>query len=500
MSGTRLSELIRRCGITATGEGGKGDPLVTDIVYDSRKVTPGALYVAIPGTKVHGDAFIDAAVAKGAVAVISEREHPELTASWLQVNGVRGLLGKLGSVLWQVSLKGVPVVGITGTNGKTTVAHLFEGLFASVKNAAGVWMFGTIDYHLGTKRLAASNTTPEALEIFRCFGTEPAAPEVVVMEVSSHALALDRIGGLTYDLAVFTNLTRDHLDFHGSMEEYYRTKRRLFTEYLKNDGRAVVNVDDSFGRRLAEELGSQRCLTFGKADNAAVRITSWNCDWDGCTVGVTIDGKETVFTSALRGHFNIYNMTALIAGAVALRFEFADIRKGLERVPSVNGRMERVAIDAPFAVVVDYAHTPDALHNVLATAKEITRGRLLCVFGCGGDRDRAKRPLMGSAVAQWSDEAWVTSDNPRSEQPAAIINDIVDGIPLDFPHTVEADRRSAIVAALREARPEDCLVVAGKGHETYQEINGAKHHFDDKEVVAEAYAALAKERMSHAAS
>ena len=495
-----LSELLKKCGVVVTAQGGTGDPTVTDIVYDSRKVQPGALYVAIPGMKVHGDAYIGAALENGAVAVLSEREHPELSVPWVQANGLRALLGELGRVLWTVGLDEVTTVGITGTNGKTTVAHLFEGLFASVKNASGVWMFGTIDYHLGDNRREAPNTTPEALEIFRCFGTASSPPEAVVMEVSSHALALDRIGGLSYDLAVFTNLTQDHLDFHGTMEEYYGAKRRLFVEYLKKGGRAAVNIDDPFGRRLADELGSGTCVTYGSAEDAAIRIASSKCDWDGCTLRTVIDGNEMEFTSALRGYFNIYNMTALVAGAVALGYGPEIIRKAFDLVPSVNGRMERVTVDAPFAVVVDYAHTPDALHNVLKTAKEITRGRLLCVFGCGGDRDRTKRPLMGAAVAQWCDEGWVTSDNPRTEQPMKIINDIVDGIPLDFPHSVNADRRAAIAAALREARGGDCLVIAGKGHETYQEINGVRHHFDDKEVVVEELAALTKERAFHVAS
>ena len=500
MAGMKLSELLRKSGLDIAKQGGSGDPVITDIVHDSRKVTQETLYVAIPGTKVHGDTFIGAAVEKGAAAVLSEREHPECAVPWVQGPGLRGMLGVLGGTLWDVRLDDVTTVGITGTNGKTTVAHLFEGLFASVKAASEVWMFGTIDYHIGTQRREASNTTPEALEIFRCMGTAAHLPEAVVMEVSSHSLALDRIGGLAFDVGVFTNLSQDHLDFHGSMEEYFLAKRRLFTEYLKNGGRAAVNIDDPYGRRLAGELGTERCLTFGRANGADVRIVSWRCDWDGCAVTVAIDGKEIEFTSELRGFFNVYNMTAFITGAAALGYASGSIRQAFERVPSVNGRMDRVALDAPFAAVVDYAHTPDALHNVLKTARELTRGRLLCVFGCGGDRDRTKRPLMGAAVAQWCDEGWVTSDNPRTERPMAIINDIIDGIPLDFPHTVNADRRAAITAAVRGARAGDCLVIAGKGHETYQEINGVRHHFDDKEVVTEAYTELTKEKIPHVAS
>jgi UDP-N-acetylmuramoyl-L-alanyl-D-glutamate--2,6-diaminopimelate ligase len=473
--------------------------MITDIVYDSRKAHPGALYMAIPGTKVNGDTFIADAIARGAVAVLSENACEGTTVPWAKVRGIRALCGVLGRTLW--CRDGVPaiVAGVTGTNGKTTIAHLLEGLFGMVYGSSRVWMFGTIDYHMGSTRIDASHTTPEAIEIYRHIGAAPAVPKALVMEVSSHSLALDRIGGLIYDYALFTNLTQDHLDFHGDMETYYLAKRRLFTDYLAKNGRAIVNVDDEYGKRLATEVPADRLITYGRSAGTTVRIASWECDWDGCRIEVVVNGTTLRYASKLRGFFNVYNMGALIGCGVAAGFDASTIQSAFDAVPVVNGRMDRVAVDLPFTVVVDYAHTPDALVNILRTAKEITRGRLLCVFGCGGDRDRKKRPIMGEAVARFCDEAWVTSDNPRSEEPKRIIEEIVGGIPLDFPFQTDPDRRNAIMAAMKAARPGDCLIVAGKGHENYQEIQGVKHHFDDKEIIAEISALLGKEPKRHGA-
>jgi len=486
-----LDALLEKSMITPVSRGGNGNPEICDIVYDSRLVTAGALYVAIPGIKVHGDKFIKSALEKGAVAVISENPHPELTVPWTQVQGAREKLGILAAALWKVNEHECAMAAITGTNGKTTVAHLYEALFAVTYPQRRVWMFGTIDYHIDGKTADASHTTPESLDIFRYMGTAVQKPEAVVMEVSSHSLALDRVGGMSYDIAVFTNLTQDHLDYHKTMEQYFEAKLRLFTRYLKPDGYAVVNIDDDYGRRIATV--TSRCMTYGRAEDADCRITAWKCTWEGCELTIYKNGVYANFTSTMRGFFNIYNMAALVAGAMARGYTTEQIQQAFNHVPVVSGRMERIIPEAPFAVVVDYAHTPDALRNVLFTARELTRGRLFCVFGCGGDRDRTKRPLMGAAVAALCDEAWVTSDNPRSEKPMDIINEIIEGIPLDFPHQIVAERTEAITLAMRAAQPGDCIVIAGKGHETYQEIMGVKHHFDDKEAAAAAYASLRKD-------
>jgi len=481
----RLSELLNKAGMQVIDGTGDSDPEILDICYDSRKVVSGSLYVSIPGTRLDGDSYIKDAISRGAVAVISENPQTDLPVRFVQSTNLRNALGRLGASLWEINIQDLFFVGITGTNGKTTTAHLFEQMLRQKYSADRTWMFGTVDFHLGEKRLPADHTTPEALDIFRYIGKSQCRPEGLVMEVSSHSLALDRVGGMLYDMAVWTNLTQDHLDFHHDMVSYYQAKKRLFTKYLKPDGIAVINIDDPWGERLRNELTNTKCVTYGRNEAAQIRIFSWKCDWDGCRVDIEEDGKVFSFSSSLRGYFNVYNMAAMIAGARGMGCSAEQIQKAFDCVDTVPGRMDRVDLEALFSVVVDYAHTPDALENILKTARPLTGGRLICVFGCGGDRDKAKRPIMGRIVSENCDEAIVTSDNPRTEKPQAIIDQILDGIPLDFPHTVFADRRQAIMQALSMAREGDCVVIAGKGHEDYQEIDGVKHHFNDKEVVME---------------
>ncbi len=478
----RFSELIKKSGITAASAvGGSGDPVVSDVVYDSRNVKPGALYVAVPGAKVHGDTFIESAIKNGAVAVISENAQSEkLSTPWAVVPDVRSIIGKLGLALWGINLKDIMTVGVTGTNGKTTTASLFKRLFDRVYGKEYSWLFGTIENVLGNESAGASHTTPEAVDIFRFINNAKVKPRSLAMEVSSHALSLKRIAGLEFGVAVWTNLTQDHLDFHKSMDKYYEAKKLLFTGYIKRGGRGVVNIDDEYGRRLCSELRSVNILTYGRSGDADVRIGGWKCDWSGTSVDIEYNGAYLAFASPLRGFFNVYNITAMIAGAFALGIDTATIKETLESMPIVSGRMDIVDIKAPFTVVVDYAHTPDALVNVLKTCKELTSGKVICVFGCGGDRDKTKRPLMGKAVVENCDEAVVTSDNPRSEEPEAIIKDILEGMPPMFPYSVTPDRRKAIKYALDSAQPNDCVVIAGKGHETYQEIKGKRDHFDDR--------------------
>jgi UDP-N-acetylmuramoyl-L-alanyl-D-glutamate--2,6-diaminopimelate ligase len=483
----RLDQIIQKANIKVLERGNGGNPDVTDVVCDSRTATPGALFVAVPGTKMPGDSFIAAAVANGAGAVVSENAPSNCPVPWIKVDNARRSLGEFAKALWSVDLDKIVTVGITGTNGKTTTAHLFTTLCGQRFQPSRVWMFGTIDYLIGGVRSSASHTTPEAHDIFRFVGRAAECPAAIVMEASSHALALDRVGGMAYDVAILTNVTQDHLDFHKTMEQYYRAKSRLFTDFLKPNGMRVVNSDDEWGARLAEELGGKNLITYGRAPNADVRIVNWECTWDGTRVELSVGGRAASIESKLRGFFNVYNMTALYAGALALSFDQASIERAFAAVETVPGRMDRVPLDAPFAVIVDYAHTPDALVNILQTSRSLTKGRLFCVFGCGGDRDRTKRPIMGGAVARLADEAIVTSDNPRSEEPSAIIDEIVKGMPLDFPYQVIADRATAIKKALQMARSGDCIVIAGKGHEDYQEIKGVKHHFDDRETVLETY-------------
>jgi UDP-N-acetylmuramoyl-L-alanyl-D-glutamate--2,6-diaminopimelate ligase len=483
-------ELLGISGISVSATGGVGDPAISGIFYDSRDVTAGSLYVAVPGLKVHGDAFMESAVKNGAVAVVSENRHDDLSTPWAAAPDVRAALGKLGMALWGIDLTGLTAVGVTGTNGKTTTVGLFKNLFDRLYGKEYSWLFGTIGNVLGNETAGASHTTPEAVDIFRFINNAPVKPKSLAMEVSSHALALNRVAGMEFDVAVWTNLTLDHLDFHKTMEEYYAAKKRLFSEHLKRGGHGVVNVDDEYGRRLCSELKfGQGCklLTYGRVQDADVRITGWECDWNGTSVALDYDGDMMRFRSPLRGFFNVYNMAALVTGALALNIDVGAIAESLESMPTVPGRMDKVDIDAPFTVVVDYAHTPDALVNVLKTCRELTKGRLVCVFGCGGDRDKTKRPLMAKAAAENCDEAFVTSDNPRSEEPVSIIDDVLKGIPPGFRYTVNADRKEAIKSALAVAQPNDCVVIAGKGHEAYQEVNGVRSDFDDRLEVAKMY-------------
>jgi UDP-N-acetylmuramoyl-L-alanyl-D-glutamate--2,6-diaminopimelate ligase len=487
-----VAKLLKQAGLPVIEAGGGGVADIVGITCDSRAVTKGDLFVAIPGTKVQGDVYIAEAVRRGAAAVVSGNKLAGVSVPWAQVDNPRRALGLLGKALWEVNVDSMRFVGITGTNGKTTTAHLYTKLFEQRFTTERVWMFGTIDFKIGAESVPASHTTPEALDVFRLIGGVAGGkrPQAVVMEVSSHSLALDRVAGLAFDVAVFTNLTQDHLDFHQNMENYYQAKKRLFTDFLKKDGCSVINIDDPCGRRLAGEVGGNR-MTFGKSDDADIRIVDAECSWEGTAVTLDARGKRLRVRSALRGHFNVFNLTGLCAGAMALAFDTAEIERACAEMETVPGRMDRVTIEAPFSVIVDYAHSPDALVNILRTSRPLTQGRLICVFGCGGDRDRTKRPLMGNAVAEFSDEAVVTSDNPRGERPEAIINEILAGIPLDFPHTVIGDRRQAIRKALEIAHPGDCIVIAGKGHETYQEIKGVKHPFNDKEIVITTYEEIA---------
>jgi UDP-N-acetylmuramoyl-L-alanyl-D-glutamate--2,6-diaminopimelate ligase len=476
--------------------GGVGNPAVTDVTGDSRTCVPGSLYVSIPGFKVHGDSFIRQAIGNGACAVLSEnrQDADNCGVVWAKVASARKCLGLVSRLVYDIDLSRIVCVGITGTNGKTTTAHLFRTLLSQTSDVDNVWIFGTIRYYTDGRSVAAHNTTPEAAEIFRDMHAARRAPAAIVMEVSSHSLSLDRVAGFSYDCALFTNLTQDHLDFHKTMEAYYQAKKGLFTDHLKERGTAVINIDDAYGKRLAAELPKGNVVTFGRSLDADVRIVDSQCSWSGTEIDITVKGTPYHFASKLAGSFNVHNMTALCAGAHALGIGMDLVRSCFENIDTVPGRLEKVPLDAPYSVFVDYAHTPDALENVLSTAAKLTRGRLICVFGCGGDRDKSKRSLMAQAVARHADEAIVTSDNPRSERPQDILEDIIAGIPLDFPHHVMVDRKDAIRKAMGLARSSDCIIIAGKGHEDYQEIEGVRRHFDDKEEAIIAF----KEMNTHA--
>ena len=465
-------------------------PAVTGLACDSRAVTAGDLFVAVPGLRQDGRRFIPEALQRGALAVVTEGGDPLAGSDRgrVLVPSVREALARLAAAFFDHPSRALTVVGITGTNGKTTTSYLVEALLRARGMRSGV--VGTIQYRIGDESLPAGQTTPEAVELQRLLARMVASGVTgVTMEVSSHALALHRVDGMEFDVAVFTNLTQDHLDFHGTLEAYGRAKRRLFelvAGSAKPERWAVINLDDPAGRGMVEGLPLPT-LTYGLRAPAQVRPAESASTLDGIRMTVETPAGRLALVSPLIGEYNIMNLLAACAVGTALGMEPASIQKALASVASVPGRFERVEAGQPFLVVVDYAHTPDALGRVLATARKLTRGRLGVVFGCGGDRDRGKRPIMGAIAARLADRVWVTSDNPRSEDPAAIIEEVVAGVRDVWPDldrcAMIPDRRVAIGAALVWAHPGDLLVIAGKGHETYQIIGREVLPFDDRVVV-----------------
>jgi UDP-N-acetylmuramoyl-L-alanyl-D-glutamate--2,6-diaminopimelate ligase len=472
-----------------------GSPDVSSVEYDSRRVKPGCVFVAMRGETSDGNRFIDQAIQSGAVAVVTDSgaEQQRPGVAWALVAHGRRSLARISANFYKKPAERIAIAGITGTNGKSTIAFLLESILTAAGRKSA--LIGTIEYHVAGKVLPAPHTTPEALELNRIFNEALGHGATdAVMEVSSHALAQERVFGIPFDVAVFTNLTRDHLDYHKTMEEYFEAKRVLFEGCGTDPPRAVVtNIDDEYGAKLAEfsRKHSSVVLKYGwergdlHAEN--VEITTRGTRFDL----VLLETKITVF-SALIGRVNVYNILAAAGAAYARGCAPQSIAAGVGKLACVPGRFERVDCGQPFTVVVDYAHTDDALRNLTALARELVsgagaNGRVLTVFGCGGDRDRKKRPLMGEAAGRGSDFVVLTSDNPRSEDPLAIINDAVVGLQkTGVKYTVEADRRKAIALAIGEVRPGDIVLLAGKGHEKVQVTRQGSAPFDDVEVAREA--------------
>jgi UDP-N-acetylmuramoyl-L-alanyl-D-glutamate--2,6-diaminopimelate ligase len=471
-----------------------GDPGVSSVEYDSRRVKPGSVFVAMRGESSDGNRFIDQAIQAGAVAVVTDSaaEKPRVGVAWAVVPHGRRALARVSANFYKKPAERIAVTGITGTNGKSTTAFLVEAILTAAGRKSA--LIGTIEYHVAGKVLPAPHTTPEALDLNRILNEAlgNGATEAV-MEVSSHALAQERVFGVPFDVAVFTNLTRDHLDYHKTMEEYFAAKRVLFEGCGTDAPRVVVtNVDDESGAKLAEfsRRRSSLLLKYGwqRGDLHAekVEITTRGTRFDL----ITPAGKITVF-SALIGRVNVYNILAAAGACYARGCSAQAIAAGIDKLACVPGRFERVDCGQPFTVVVDYAHTDDALRNLTSLARELVcgagvKGRVLTVFGCGGDRDRKKRPLMGEAAGRGSDFVVLTSDNPRTEDPLAIINDAVVGLQkTGVKYSVEADRRKAIALAVSEARPGDIVLLAGKGHEKVQITREGSAPFDDLEVARE---------------
>jgi UDP-N-acetylmuramoyl-L-alanyl-D-glutamate--2,6-diaminopimelate ligase len=446
---------------------------VLDLAFDVRRAAPGSLFFCVPGSRADGHDFAAEAVTRGAVALVAEREL-DLPVPQLLVEGSRAAMAPAADVFFGRPSDELTIAAVTGTNGKTTTAFLLH----SILDAAGLrpGLLGTIECRVGGRPRPLERTTPESIDLQRLLREMiDAGDRSCALEASSHAAAQHRLDGVRFDALVFTNLTQDHLDFHGTMEAYYEAKRRLFAPGVP----AAVNVGDPWGRRLAQELGGG-ALTFGLAPDAELRPEELELTRTGASFRV---GGLSLRTR-LRGRFNVENVLAATAASRLLGLPDDAVAEGVSRLGGVPGRFEPVDEGQPFTVLVDYAHTPDSLENVLREARALAgEGRVLCVFGCGGDRDREKRPLMGGVAERLADVAVVTSDNPRGEEPEAIVADVLAGVTGSV--EVEPDRRRAIAAAVAAAREGDVVVIAGKGHEQGQELRGETLPFDDRSVARE---------------
>lgn len=460
---------------------------VTDVTHDSRRAGRGALFVAITGLHHDGNTFVDAAMETGAAGVISEQPRPEgFAGAWLRVDDARRALPRAAAIVFGRPSEWLRLVGITGTNGKTTTAFLIDRIVREAEDVSA--LLSTVTYSVGRRRIKADRTTPEAADVQRLL--REAVNEgcsTAVMEASSHAIDLGRVDGLRFEVAVFTNLTQDHLDYHGTMDEYFAVKRRLFEGSLGSMPRwAIINADDEYGRRLAAEHDGPM-LRFGFDRSADIRAERFDLSLDGLRLELATPLGPMKLESPLIGRPYVYNLMTAASAALALGYSLETISRALANCTGAPGRFETIANTGGFAVAVDYAHSPDAVLKVLETARELSKGRVICVFGCGGDRDRTKRAPMGEAAGAGSDFVIVTSDNPRSEDPQQIIADAEVGLrAAGRQYLAIADRRDAIFRAIDEAAPGDIVVIAGKGHEDYQIFADRTIHFDDREVAREA--------------
>ncbi len=474
---------------------GDGKKTATDVTHDSRQAGNGSLFAAIQGLTMDGHRFVEDVIRRGAVGIISELHAPEnFKGAWLKVENARQALAKAAAVINGNPSHDLKLVGITGTNGKTTTTYLCFALAEANNEKAA--MLTTVEYRIGEKSEPAIRTTPEASDTNR-FLREAVSEncQMAVMETSSQAIDLRRCDWLKFSVAVFTNLTRDHLDYHGTMENYFDAKKRLFDGRLgEKPDSSVINIDDVWGVKLANELkaNGQNVVTF--AQNNAADLTAENIEVSlikGTSFTLKTPKGERQIISPLVGKPHVYNMLSATAVSLELGYDLDLIAEGLKVCIGAPGRFERVEHDCDFAVVVDYAHSDDALLNTLKTARDLTKGRIITVFGCGGDRDKTKRAPMGEVAGGYSDLVIVTSDNPRTENPLKIIEQIEVGLKkTNCPYLAISDRREAIHIAISKAKPNDVVIIAGKGHETYQIIANNKFHFDDREIAQEALSNL----------
>lgn len=481
----RLSRLLSRAQAEALLQKGNDqeDPEIRALEYDSRRVVRDSLFFAINGLVTDGHLHLDQAIEKGAVAVASEREKPDgFPLAWIRVSPIRTFMACVADAFNHRPSEQLQLVGITGTNGKTTTAFL---IYSILEQASPGLLLGTVRATLSGRSWEMERTTSEAIDVQGILSQAvQQGCRWGAMEVSSHALAFHRVYQCRFPVAVFTNLSQDHLDFHRTMEEYFETKHLLF-KHSHNPGlrHAVLNRDDDYARRI-DPSPEARVVTFGLDREADIFPLTYETSIDATEVELSFFDRRLVLRSPLLGTHNLYNVMAAATAAHLMGATDDQIHKGVALLERVPGRFERVEVEKDYVVLVDYAHTPMALKKVLAFSRQLTRKRVLCVFGCGGDRDGGKRPQMGAIAVEAADLAFITSDNPRSEDPSEIIQDIRAGIPEGYTnYEAITDRRSAIKRAMQLARPGDIVLIAGKGHETYQEVDGEKLPFDDREVV-----------------
>ena len=468
---------------------GPVDRAVESLAYDSRRVQANSLFVALRGEKSDGHQFIDQAIERGAAVIVAEREAQQGPATWVQVDDTQAALADLSAAFYGRPARQLKLAGVTGTNGKTTTTFLIKHICEKAGLRCG--LIGTVRYEIGERILPATRTTPFSLELQELLAQMVnAGCKAAAMEVSSHALAQKRTRGLEWDVAVFTNLTQDHLDYHGTMEEYFEAKAKLFTDLpaqpTKKRAVAVVNIDDRYGEKLIGRLAKDfPVVTYGMSARADYRASNYRPEFAGTSYQLDARGKSFLVRVPLIGRFNVANSLAALAAASCLGVSLRDAILSLAKSPQVPGRLEAVAAKRQFQVFVDYAHTPDALLNVLKTCRELSPRKLIVVFGCGGDRDRQKRPLMARAADENADFSIITSDNPRKEDPEAIIAEVAKGFRSDRYEKI-TERASAIARAIALAQPRDIVVIAGKGHETYQEFSDSTIPFDDMQVARRA--------------
>lgn len=472
---------------------------ITSITHDSREVVPGALFVCLTGAKADGHNYIAQAQKQGAAALLVEKTIDSVDGiTIIVVKDTRKAMQIIAPAFYDYPARKMRMIGVTGTNGKTTTTHILRSILS--KAGFKVGLIGTIHTLIGDQVFPMKNTTPDVIDLQALLSKMvEAGMDYAVMEVSSHAVALNRIAGCEFDVGVFTNMTRDHLDFHQTFENYMDAKAGLFRQLgaagsVKTKKMAVINIDDPAGAVMQANSGCD-ILTYGLGETAALRAVDINIHADGVSFSAEGSFGRIPLQLRITGIFNVYNVLAAVGAALAEQIDWPVIKNALEEFESVPGRFELVRTNLPFSIIVDYAHTPDGLENILKTAREFALGKILVVFGCGGDRDRTKRPIMGQLAVQYADIAIATSDNPRTEDPAAILQEIEAGMkqekPQQTPYEIIIDRKSAIKRALQLAGKQDIVIIAGKGHETYQILGDKTIHFDDREVARQ----LAEEAM-----